>query len=568
MLPDEVDHAEVVSKLFQDIIVHTSYEKLKGICDENAELRDKVKKLTTTHETNLQSLHNTQARLDKAYRELQEKDKQVQSLQKEADHSGAIIAAKTHQLDEKAQKITRAENDLENAKSKIADLTQSLEEERRKSRDKEAIEQELEAARQERDDYRLQLEEVKNFSIPLGRESAEEIANRFNKIFAHACDLAKKFFGVNLPQSSFANATLWDQLRKHNIVHQARIPLPLSNTTAAKQMRTAAVLAVLYAELREHVFHPTYLFEDARANEELTRLLKTMDPVKEAYLRSVLLGSIDKAVWKEKVKAKIETLTANVDNCVGPLLPESERARFRDRLDRFCRKACQVWHHMQKLVDRVYYSTEDWAPPNTAAYHALQLSSLVVVSEELLDETFPGEYPESPRQNYSLMGNGQSSPVMSCSNLTFAHDIDKLSTPPSPPGSIIRALPIASTAATADASTAHGSCDLLNVVWPAFHLDPCASEEDMRIIAPGYGVYESQLKTAREEEAHSTGTQRAIRQNRKCRNYMGVSRHGADHANDDHQQDGEYRHGGCESTLSSFLNAGQSEVSMGSRRGW
>ncbi|KAJ4390249.1 hypothetical protein N0V85_007413 [Neurospora sp. IMI 360204] len=398
MSSSQIDHAKVVSELFQDIITHTSYEKLKGISDQNAELRDKVKKLTTTLEVNLESLHNTKAKLDKSCQDLLKKDEQVKSLQKEADDLGSKIAAKTHELEERAQNTTRAEDELRRAGLQIVDLAKDLEEERKKTEDKEAIEQELEVTRRDLDNYRQELRKLENFSMPLKRTRVEEITNRFTKIFDLACDLARKYFGVDLPESSLANATLWDQLKKHNIVHQARIPLPLSNTVAAKQMRSVAVLAVLYAELKEHVFQPTYLFEDPRANDEFTRLLKTMDPAKEAYLRSVLLGSIDKDVWKEKVKAKVETLKANVDDCVGPLLSEPERVRFRDHLDRFCRKACSLWHYMQKLEDKVHYSTEGWVVPGLEAYRLLPLSSMVVVSEELPGETYPGEYPESPKQ--------------------------------------------------------------------------------------------------------------------------------------------------------------------------
>lgn len=175
MSSNQIDHAKVVSELFQDIIKHTSYEKLKGIADENSELRDKVKKLTTTVEVNLESLHNTKAKLDKANSELREKEKQVQSLQKEADHFGGIIAAKTHELEEKSRKITVAEDDLEKAQVKISDLTARFKEERQKSKAKEVVEQELEATRQERDDYRQELRALKAFSIPLEREPVEEM---------------------------------------------------------------------------------------------------------------------------------------------------------------------------------------------------------------------------------------------------------------------------------------------------------------------------------------------------------------------------------------------------------
>ncbi|KAL0471261.1 hypothetical protein QR685DRAFT_442816 [Neurospora intermedia] len=576
MSSDQIDHAKVVSQLFHDITAHTSYEKLKGIFDQNAELRDKVKKLTTTLEVNLESLHNAKAKLDKSCQELQKKDEQVQSLQKEADHIGSILTAKTHELKEEAQNITRTEDALKRAELEIEDLRKCLEEERKKTQDREAIEQELESTRHELDNYRQELKKLENFSVPLkpACTRVEEITSRFTKIFDLACDLAKEFFGADLPESSLANAALWDQLKKHSIVHQARIPLPLSNTAAAKQMRGVAALAVLYAELQKHVFQPTYLFEDPRANDEFSRLLNTMDPAKEAYLRSVLLGSIDKDVWKRKVKAKIEKVKASVDDCLGPLLSQSERTRFKDHLDRFCKRACHHWHYLQKLEDRVHYSTKDWVVAGSEAYRLLPLSTMVVMSEELPlpDETYPGEYPESPRQNYSLMGNGQSSPVMSCSNVTFTQDIDKLSTSPSPSRSRTRTFDKTSSAAAAP-TTAAGPSELLAVVCPAFYIDSCMVEEDPSIISPGYGVCDSQLKTAREEEARSTGTHHAARQSRRCRDMssaarnrgLGIAEYGIYDGDD--QQDREFEHG-CESTLSSFLNAGQSELSNGSRRGW
>lgn len=167
MSSDQIDHAKVVSELFRDITAHTSYEKLKGILDQNVELRDKVKKLTTTLEVNLESLHNAKAKLDKSCQELQKKDEQVQSLQKEADHLGSILTAKTHELKAGAQNITKTEDALKRAEFEIEDLRKSLEEERKKTQDREAIEQELELTRHELDHYRQEIKKLENFSVPL-----------------------------------------------------------------------------------------------------------------------------------------------------------------------------------------------------------------------------------------------------------------------------------------------------------------------------------------------------------------------------------------------------------------
>lgn len=167
MSSSQIDHAKVVADLFQDIITHTSYEKLKGISDQNAELHDKVEKLTTALDMNLENLHNTKAKLDKYCHELRKKDEQVQSLQKEADDLGSILAAKTHELDERGQTITRADDELRKAKLEILNLTERLEEERKKNEEKEAIEQELKLTREDLDQNKEELEILKNFSTPL-----------------------------------------------------------------------------------------------------------------------------------------------------------------------------------------------------------------------------------------------------------------------------------------------------------------------------------------------------------------------------------------------------------------
>lgn len=182
MASNQTDHAKVVSELFQDIITHTSYEKLKGISDENAELHDKVERLQTTLAVNLDYHNSTKAKLDKAYRDLdkayqdlREKDKQVENLRKESDHFSSTTAAVTHELNESAQRLSRVEDELVKAKAEILDLTSQLEEERGKNHDKEDIEQELESTRQDLEDCTVKLRRLENFSMPLKPTQMEEV---------------------------------------------------------------------------------------------------------------------------------------------------------------------------------------------------------------------------------------------------------------------------------------------------------------------------------------------------------------------------------------------------------
>lgn len=75
-----------------------------------------------------------------------------------------------------------------------------------------------------------------------------------------------------------------------------RLPLPRSNTPAAKQMRIAAVLAVLTRSLARHVFRPVWWTAvDASADAadtalgSLLRRLEAASPEHERYLRGALL---------------------------------------------------------------------------------------------------------------------------------------------------------------------------------------------------------------------------------------------------------------------------------------
>lgn len=80
-----------------------------------------------------------------------------------------------------------------------------------------------------------------------------------------------------------------------------RLPLPRSNTPAAKQMRIAAVLAALSRSLARHVFRPTWAVEGGSAGAggadadaalgSLLRGLEAADPGHERHLRGALLAA-------------------------------------------------------------------------------------------------------------------------------------------------------------------------------------------------------------------------------------------------------------------------------------
>lgn len=117
-------------------------------------------------------------------------------------------------------------------------------------------------------------------------------------IWVSILDLCEQHFSQDLDTSILRDPSCWANLRAaDHLRHQAmRIPLPRSNTPAAKQMRTAAVLAALSRSLARHVFRPSWAIDGGGADADaalgsLLRGLEAASPDHERHLRGALLAA-------------------------------------------------------------------------------------------------------------------------------------------------------------------------------------------------------------------------------------------------------------------------------------
>ncbi|GAA3332244.1 hypothetical protein GCM10020331_091690 [Ectobacillus funiculus] len=77
-----------------------------------------------------------------------------------------------------------------------------------------------------------------------------------------------------------------------------RVPLPASNSLAAKQMRVVAGLIIFGEALAEHIFRPTHITHGRELDEVLAHL-GTQNPLQEMYVRSALLKVLPDRQQKE-----------------------------------------------------------------------------------------------------------------------------------------------------------------------------------------------------------------------------------------------------------------------------
>ncbi|OJJ45266.1 hypothetical protein ASPZODRAFT_133909 [Penicilliopsis zonata CBS 506.65] len=148
---------------------------------------------------------------------------------------------------------------------------------------------------------------------------------------------------------------------------QHHVPLPLSNSDAAKDMRLAVLLAILAREIDRHIFHPTYILsEDSHIRETLVNLAMK-DSKKEFFCRQILL-SIDPNKEQEILGERIRTVTRNVMRLLSGL-PEAFYSEMRDAIEGLATQAGELWSRFRRAerkyevdFDPLKWGDDEWRP--------------------------------------------------------------------------------------------------------------------------------------------------------------------------------------------------------------
>lgn len=161
----------------------------------------------------------------------------------------------------------------------------------------------------------------------------------------------------------------WTNLRNSPYLKHAtqlQIPLPQSNTPAAKGMRISAVLAVLSRAMHKHLFRPVYLLDDDDENlVKFLRALEDEDPTREAHMRATLMSMMPER-QEEQGARRVKMVVREVSWLVQHLLGALQFEAFCSGLEAACRLACEQWmriQHAQMKIEPYFgppYDDFDW----------------------------------------------------------------------------------------------------------------------------------------------------------------------------------------------------------------
>lgn len=171
-----------------------------------------------------------------------------------------------------------------------------------------------------------------------------------DKIWTSIVTLVESTFRPSLPEPILSDPSCWANLRNSPYLKHAtqlQIPLPQSNSSAAKGMRISAVLAVLSRALHRHLFRPVYLLDDDDENlVKFLRVLEDENPARELHLRSTLLATMPERQIEQGAR-RVKTVVREVSWLVQHLLSALAFESFVSGLEQACKLACEQWMRIQ-----------------------------------------------------------------------------------------------------------------------------------------------------------------------------------------------------------------------------
>lgn len=305
----------------------------------------------------------------------------------------------------------------------------------------------------------------------------------------------ERFLFQDLPQDSLASRTMRESLKPYKFHDRSNtIPLPISNTLPAKQMRLAIGLAILGGALRRHLFQPVYNSTDANDLSASLNELAEENPDFESHARGVLLNVMDGDIQEAHGLQRAGKAYTEVLNTIAKVIPEADKAFFETELRALCNQALACWFPIQRVTERI------------------------IAEVEYTEEVDEWSRLPLPTRLPSQRGGAGDNP---------SDDVNASGTASSPPnGSSSQAGPgrqgaaIATTSGPADQAQSPTKLVPLEPkpkepvyeVWPSF----VANDEDATVLHHGFALTEEQVKEAK-AQAEKEDTPRRVDRERSRR---------------------------------------------------
>ncbi|KAE8139544.1 hypothetical protein BDV38DRAFT_280897 [Aspergillus pseudotamarii] len=285
--------------------------------------------------------------------------KQLKKLQSDNEKERDRLAQAQKNIKDLQKSIQEKETTIKQMKVVEADLEGKLASTKKRFSD---LEEKATATNGLLETTRASLKKLEGYAVGYSTVTEDSAIESFCKLWSYA---TTEIFGMlknDLPANTLGITSAWEKLRQRELARTYQIPLPCSNTLAAKQMRLALILAILAREINKHIFLPAYIAPVDNENNLFRKALNNeaaLNSEKESFCRSILL-SLDPPTQESICLEGIQTVVKNVSEYFYELLSEEQRPAFHNTLSKVVQNAAAVWKPIQRSKRRYEL---DFDPP-------------------------------------------------------------------------------------------------------------------------------------------------------------------------------------------------------------
>ncbi|KAF9889316.1 hypothetical protein FE257_007425 [Aspergillus nanangensis] len=323
-------------------------EKNRIAIDEVVDRRNEEKEAHKRTKEMVQSLEKAIKKEKNAFDGQKEEIKSLQSeaksLQSRYSEERGRVASAWSEIDDLKQKITSRESTITELKSAGSQLKERYAASKDRIRELRAESSDL---NQLLTDNTTRLSKLEGFATGFIELDEDHLIDEYALLWEYARNEIYLQLEIDLDSKVLGDSSAWEELRNCDLAIQHRIPLPSSNSLAAKQMRLAIILAILAREIDRYIFQPTYSAgEDCPSRKSLANLA-AVNAEKEAFCRSMLF-SLDPESQSKSCQWRIRRIVQNVSSYLCVLLSDEQHDRFCQSLQNVVQKAVEIWHPIQR----------------------------------------------------------------------------------------------------------------------------------------------------------------------------------------------------------------------------
>ncbi|KAJ5659849.1 hypothetical protein N7507_006300 [Penicillium longicatenatum] len=259
-------------------------------------------------------------------------------------------AKKINELEQSSKEKDKTIDKMKTAGSNLKTMLSSAQQkEKELEAEKTALKKELQASQG-------RLRTLESFTVQQLELDERSISTNFSELWAFSLSEMFTALREDLDETVLKDKSIWEKLRKEIARFAVQyFPLVPSNSSEAKGMRLAMILAILSREICKNIFQPNYILpEDSAIHGILSRLAEN-NTEKESFYRRVLL-SIDENAGEKILQTRIQTVVRNMSSLLWELLSETQHDSIRTSIERIVQKAAEFWLPIQRAQQR--YETE------------------------------------------------------------------------------------------------------------------------------------------------------------------------------------------------------------------